>query len=170
VTRGRREEFAAFGWAGEVPDPQDPATFARSRLNWELQEHEPHCWLRELYRALLSARREFPALGVGRKRRLAARVDGERTFVVLRKGADGAAAVALLNFSPEARTVRVPALPGRWRRLVDTAEERFGGPGPLAPRLFDIPRRGMAAVDLTPWGAAICVRERTVTRGMGTAG
>ncbi len=170
VTRGRREEFAAFGWAGDVPDPQDPATFARSRLDWELQEREPNCWLRELYRTLLSARREYPALGVGGKRRLAARVDGERTLTVLRKGADGAAAVALLNFSPEARTVRAPAPPGQWRRLVDTAEERFGGPGPLAPRLLDIPRRGTADVDLTPWGAAIFVRERKDTRGTGAAG
>ena len=33
VRRGRREEFAAFSWSGEVPDPQDPLTFERSRLS-----------------------------------------------------------------------------------------------------------------------------------------
>ncbi|MGC8529212.1 MAG: malto-oligosyltrehalose trehalohydrolase [Leptospirillia bacterium] len=32
VRRGRQEEFAAFSWAGEVPDPQSPETFERSRL------------------------------------------------------------------------------------------------------------------------------------------
>ena len=34
VSRGRREEFAGFGWgAGEIPDSQDPGTFARSHLD-----------------------------------------------------------------------------------------------------------------------------------------
>ena len=33
VSEGRRREFAAFGWdPSGVPDPQDPATFERSRL------------------------------------------------------------------------------------------------------------------------------------------
>ena len=35
VREGRRREFAAFGLeAEEVPDPQDPATFERSTLDW----------------------------------------------------------------------------------------------------------------------------------------
>ncbi len=36
VSEGRKKEFAAFGWKPEeIPDPQDAATFARSRLNWD---------------------------------------------------------------------------------------------------------------------------------------
>ena len=35
VSEGRRREFAAFGWDPQaVPDPQDPATFERSKLDW----------------------------------------------------------------------------------------------------------------------------------------
>ena len=41
VRQGRREEFAAFAWQGEVPDPQDEATFRRSRLNRDLAGKEP---------------------------------------------------------------------------------------------------------------------------------
>ncbi|HEV7495687.1 malto-oligosyltrehalose trehalohydrolase [Baekduia sp.] len=54
---GRRREFAAFArFAGEeVPDPQDPATFARSKLT---REGDP--MLRELYANLLRARRLLP--------------------------------------------------------------------------------------------------------------
>jgi maltooligosyltrehalose trehalohydrolase len=53
---GRRREFAAFAqFAGEeVPDPQDPATFARSKLSREGDEA-----LRDLYARLLRARREL---------------------------------------------------------------------------------------------------------------
>ena len=53
---GRREEFAAFAEFGEeVPDPQDPATFERSKLT---RRGDPA--LRELYGRLLALRRELP--------------------------------------------------------------------------------------------------------------
>jgi maltooligosyltrehalose trehalohydrolase len=53
---GRRREFAAFAaFAGEVPDPQDPATFERSKLRWEVD-----AGLRDLYARLLALRRELP--------------------------------------------------------------------------------------------------------------
>jgi maltooligosyltrehalose trehalohydrolase len=55
---GRRREFASFAEFGgeEIPDPQDPATFERSKL---AREGEP-AGLRELYADLLRARRELP--------------------------------------------------------------------------------------------------------------
>jgi maltooligosyltrehalose trehalohydrolase len=54
---GRRREFAAFArFAGEeVPDPQDPATFERSKLT---RRGDPA--LRDLYVKLLRARRLLP--------------------------------------------------------------------------------------------------------------
>lgn len=56
VSEGRRREFAEFGW-GEVPDPQDPATFERSRLRWlqRPEQFEMLVW----YRALLQLRRDY---------------------------------------------------------------------------------------------------------------
>jgi maltooligosyltrehalose trehalohydrolase len=63
VRKGRREEFASFVWAGEVPDPDDPETFARSRLGHRYrQDGSTHAVLREFYRELLRLRRELPAL------------------------------------------------------------------------------------------------------------
>jgi maltooligosyltrehalose trehalohydrolase len=55
---GRRREFADFAafHGREVPDPQDPETFARSKLT---RAGEP-AGLRELHAALLTARRELP--------------------------------------------------------------------------------------------------------------
>jgi maltooligosyltrehalose trehalohydrolase len=54
---GRRKEFAAFAhFAGEeVPDPQDPQTFARSKLTRQRDDA-----LAGLYSRLLAARRELP--------------------------------------------------------------------------------------------------------------
>jgi maltooligosyltrehalose trehalohydrolase len=53
---GRRREFAAFAAFGEaIPDPQDPATFAASKLTRTGEPPE----LRELYAAALALRREL---------------------------------------------------------------------------------------------------------------
>ncbi|MFJ9862701.1 malto-oligosyltrehalose trehalohydrolase [Streptomyces sp. NPDC101165] len=63
VRRGRRREFAQHGWAEEdVPDPQDPATWERSCLDWSEPEGEPHARVLTWYRRLIELRREQPDL------------------------------------------------------------------------------------------------------------
>ena len=62
VREGRKKEFDAFSWQGEVPDPQGEETFASARLGWSWPEGTPRAGLRRLYRDLLAARREWPAL------------------------------------------------------------------------------------------------------------
>ena len=56
VSEGRRNEFKDFDFQ-DVPDPQDLATFERSRLNWELARDDNRmlAW----YRRLLEIRRQF---------------------------------------------------------------------------------------------------------------
>jgi maltooligosyltrehalose trehalohydrolase len=62
VREGRRREFAAFAWQGEVPDPQDEATFRASRLSWSWPSETHQAGLRRLYQDLLRVRRRWPAL------------------------------------------------------------------------------------------------------------
>ena len=63
VRAGRRAEFAAFGWdPDEVPDPQDPETFAASKLDWTERDREPHAGQLAWYRELLALRARTPAL------------------------------------------------------------------------------------------------------------
>ena len=63
VSLGRREEFAAFGWAPEeIPDPQDVETFRRSKLNWGEIGNGPHREMLSWYRALIRLRRQHPEL------------------------------------------------------------------------------------------------------------
>ncbi len=52
VSEGRRHEFKDFNWQ-DVPDPQDPATFERSRLH--IVENEMLDW----YRKLISLRKQY---------------------------------------------------------------------------------------------------------------
>jgi len=63
TSRGRMEEFRAFGWRPEdVPDPQDPASFERSRLDWAEPSREPHRDLLDWHRRLLRRRWQTPEL------------------------------------------------------------------------------------------------------------
>ncbi len=58
VTEGRRREFAAFGWdPAAVPDPQDPQTFERSKLNWDEVAEPRHAGLLDWHTRLIALRR-----------------------------------------------------------------------------------------------------------------
>ena len=61
VREGRRREFAAFGWLPEaVPDPQDRATFDRSKLVWDELDEPYHRRVLDWYRDLIELRRRLP--------------------------------------------------------------------------------------------------------------
>lgn len=62
VRDGRRREFEAFAWQGEIPDPAAESTFASARLRWSWPSGTARAGLRRLYQDLLSARRDWPAL------------------------------------------------------------------------------------------------------------
>ncbi|MEV4351893.1 malto-oligosyltrehalose trehalohydrolase [Actinoplanes sp. NPDC049596] len=58
VQNGRRREFAEHGWAeAEVPDPQDPSTFQRSKLDWDELGKPGHAAILDFYRKLIALRR-----------------------------------------------------------------------------------------------------------------
>jgi maltooligosyltrehalose trehalohydrolase len=86
VRRGRRAEFAAFGWDPEqVPDPQSPETFARSTLDWRERDDATHAPMLAWYRTLIALRRRVATLTDGRTDRVDVRVDETRgTLVVVR--------------------------------------------------------------------------------------
>lgn len=58
VREGRRSEFKDFGFQNDsVPDPQDPATFERSKLNWQLASRENK--MLHWYRSLIDFRKKY---------------------------------------------------------------------------------------------------------------
>jgi maltooligosyltrehalose trehalohydrolase len=76
VRKGRRSEFAAFGWSPEdIPDPQDPATFRAATLDWLERERDPHAGLLAWYGELIALRRSEPSLRDGD--RAGVRVEGD---------------------------------------------------------------------------------------------
>ena len=95
--RGRRAEFAAMGWDESlVPDPNDPATFERSKLDWSETEQGDHRRLLQLYRALARLRREQPELTDPSRAGQQAECAGPGRWVLHRD-----AATIYVNLSPQ---------------------------------------------------------------------
>ncbi len=85
VRRGRRAEFAAFGWrADEIPDPQDEQTFLASRLRWDERAVGAHRRILAWWRDLLALRRAMPCLTDGRRDRARVHVGDDGTVVLRR--------------------------------------------------------------------------------------
>jgi len=103
VAGGRKAEFARHGWhAADVPDPQDEATFLRSKLDWEQRHHEPHLALYAWYRELIALRRSRPELTDPRLDRVHADFGEDARWIMVRRGRLRIAA----NLGPKA--VRLP--------------------------------------------------------------
>jgi maltooligosyltrehalose trehalohydrolase len=102
VRDGRRAEFASFGWKPEdVPDPQDPATFDRSRLNWSELMDDPHQTSLEWYRALIRLRKEWPDLCSGERANVDVHYDEDAHWLVMWRGRIG----VIANLSGNAQRV-----------------------------------------------------------------
>jgi maltooligosyltrehalose trehalohydrolase len=88
TAEGRKAEFAEHGWdADEVPDPQDPQTFERSKLAWSEIDSGEHARLHEVYRGLIALRRAEPDFADPWLDHLGVDYDEDQRWIVLRRGA-----------------------------------------------------------------------------------
>ncbi|HEU4325324.1 MAG TPA: malto-oligosyltrehalose trehalohydrolase [Roseiflexaceae bacterium] len=137
VTEGRRAEFAGFtAFGGEqVPDPQDRATFERSKLRWQERGQPPHAGVLLLYRDLLGLRRQRAALLARGRDSFAVAALGESGLALRRDGAspeDALLVVASLRGPLRVDLTGLPlaaAAEPHWTPLLDTEDPRYGGRG-----------------------------------------
>ncbi len=127
VRKGRKEEFAAFGWKGEVPDPQDEATFQRSRPDPALRTSGNHAHLLSLHRELIRIRKADPVLSrTDRTGMEVTPLEKEQALVVVRRNGPAQAA-AVFHFGDAPATLSLPG--GPWTIILDSSDARWGGPG-----------------------------------------
>jgi maltooligosyltrehalose trehalohydrolase len=135
-----------------VPDPSDPATFERCKLDWS--ERESHPEILDLHRDLLLMRRQDPVIRGGR---LDGAVLGPEAFVLRYFGADGDDRLLIFNFGsdlhlePAPEPLLAPPVERRWQIVWSSEDPRYRGNG-VAPmdteENWRIP--GRAAAVLSP--------------------
>ena len=95
TAEGRIAEFAALGWdPAIVPNPQDPATFERSKLDWSELATGRHARLLAAYRRLAELRREWSDLTDPAFDRTRCTVDEDARLFTMRRGS----LVVVVNF------------------------------------------------------------------------
>jgi maltooligosyltrehalose trehalohydrolase len=129
VRKGRAEEFASFGWQEEPPDPQGEETFQLSRPDRTLRDREPHRTLEAFYRELIRLRKSLPALRNLSKESVTVTAREKEGALLVHRQGEGHEAVVALNFSPEGGAARLELPEGSWRKLLDSSDERWSGPG-----------------------------------------
>jgi maltooligosyltrehalose trehalohydrolase len=104
TAEGRVKEFEKMGWdPAVVPDPQDPDTYRRSKLDWDEVRTGRHAVLLETYRRLAGLRRTIPALTDPAFSSTSCTADG-RVFTMRRGDV-----LIVVNFGDTAATVSVGA-------------------------------------------------------------
>lgn len=125
TAEGRKSEFAEHGWDAEtVPDPQDPQTFRRSKLDWAEIDQPRHARLLAFYRALIALRHNEPDLADPWLPHLAVDVDERQRWIVMRRGRIAFAC----NLGPDAADVPVSG-----QLLLEWGGATAGGDGTHLP-------------------------------------
>jgi maltooligosyltrehalose trehalohydrolase len=131
VRQGRRAEFASFEWAEDMPDPQDPATFERSRVHVGGPRTDRQAAMLRWTRRLIELRTAFPSLGAGDETS-GHRVwvyEREKVLVLHRRGQHGPAALVVLGFNEETTSVMLREPVGMWALQAESSARDFGGSG-----------------------------------------
>ncbi|MBI4334925.1 MAG: malto-oligosyltrehalose trehalohydrolase [Chloroflexi bacterium] len=159
VRQGRRHEFAAFRWQGEIPDPQDEATFLRCKLDHGLRDAGHHRVLEGYYRELLRLRKETPALCSLSKENMEVKAFEDARLLYVRRRKNSTEAVLVSNFADRTTAVELPFPAGRWRKSLDTADEKWLGGGSRLPDEFSSAGAKTLTLDRDSLAVFVCRRE-----------
>jgi maltooligosyltrehalose trehalohydrolase len=136
VRRGRQEEFASFHWPGGIPDPQDEATFLSAKLNHGLREEGWHKILRDFYRELIRLRRGNMALACLSKNNMEVLEDEYKKTLCVRRWQKDSEVAIIYNLGDDEDKIHQLVSPAQWRKILDSTEARWLGPGGAIPEKF----------------------------------
>jgi maltooligosyltrehalose trehalohydrolase len=139
VREGRRKEYSAHDSQSAVPDPDALETFTSARLSWSWPDGSERAGLRRLYRDLLTARREWPALR-DYHHRTARLISGQSPSVVLqlvRGDSTNGAIVAYFNLGETIHALDAHAHPEQ-TVLFSSEQEAYSGCRDVARQIYEV--------------------------------
>lgn len=137
VQQGRHQEFEAFHYAEDPPDPEGVETFLACKLNWKLRQQGKHQKLWELYRQLIHLRRTHPALKTMARENIKATSDEAAQTITLQRWYGDNQLLCLMNFNKIAVSLASP-IGKSGKKLLDSAEEKWYGSGSQLPSSLPI--------------------------------
>lgn len=130
VRKGRKAEFAAFHYEGELPDAQSEETFLKSKLQWNLLDVAKHETLHQFYKTLINIRKVTTALKSLNRDELMVEANTEAQILIVQRWHEHEHehVYCVFNFSNEVQPIAVP-----WKddphKLFDSDENQWLGTG-----------------------------------------
>ncbi|MDR0373400.1 MAG: malto-oligosyltrehalose trehalohydrolase [Nitrososphaerota archaeon] len=134
VRAGRKKEFAAFHWQGEVPDPQSPKTFEKSKLNWQTRNSEHGQKILSYYRALITLRRNHSIFHPQTKRQIK-HIHTQNNILFVHKQNNKTEAGIIANCTKTPEHYDFPLEGGPYTKVLDSADFAYAGLGSTLPTL-----------------------------------
>jgi len=119
----------------QVPDPTDPETFVRCKLDFSEREKNKHFY--DLFCDLVRLRREDARFREQRIHGVDGAVLGPASFVLRYFGDDGDDRILVVNLGerlplvPAAEPLLAPPFGFRWETIWTSDLPKYGGPGPI---------------------------------------
>ena len=146
VRKGRQNEFSRFTWNGEIPDPQDEATFQQSKLNPAAAALARGEILHRLYRRLIELRQTVPALRCPGSAGSGVTVREHARMLEVCRGESGSSVRILFHFGDAGCEFQASWPERRWRRICDSADTCWDGPGATLPEAVSTDETGALVI------------------------
>ncbi len=137
VKKGRSEEFTSFNWEGDIPDPHIETTFTKSKLDWAKIKSNNHKALLAFYKDIIRKRKTIPALADYDRRDTNTDSFKELKIVTMERQKNSSRLFALMNFSEKQLTTEFRFPSGVWKKILDSSEKKWNGPGDITPEMAD---------------------------------
>jgi maltooligosyltrehalose trehalohydrolase len=125
VRKGRKEEFKAFGWQQEPPDPFSIDTFNNSKLSWKIAGDEQRQCLHRFYKYLIRFRKEHKAYRSYERASLFVYPSKERKLLAFEKIDVGANILVVLNYNNQPEEFSATRFEGKL--LFDSSSSEWMG-------------------------------------------
>jgi len=158
VRRGRRAEFASFGWEGDPPDPQAEETFQSAKLNPDLRlanGRHRHLW--EFHCRLIALRRDGGVLAAADASHIEVSRAGGRRIGAVRRWNDTQESFIVFHAGEAPVPATVALSRGRWKKVLDSTEDQWGGPGSTIPDA--VLSEGEIMMELPPYAFLVLSKQ-----------
>ncbi len=128
VRKGRKEEFAYFGWQEEVPDPQGEKTFLQCKLSWSLENNDQDAKkLFEFYKYLIDFRKVRIAMKSFERDSLKMIPIAQKKVIGFERTYSDDIILIVLNFNQSQAVLSLPNK--KYQKIFDSSASEWNGPG-----------------------------------------
>ena len=156
VRRGRAEEFAAFTWDGEIPDPHAKSTFEASRLNRTATPAPEQKALRATYREMIHLRKTLNPFRDFDLANVEVVTFASERVLMMRRHSQGDEALVVASFSSDPIVFHA-AIASSWHRRFDSESPQWLGTGSTLPETL-LP--GELQTTLAPWHFVVYAKAK----------